>query len=345
MRQQRRLLCAIACVSSFLLSAPLCGQETRPNNAWTKHPQNPLLSLGTGDEFDRQNIFAPAIVKDSGTYFLFYSGGPSGPKSGEDHVRYQIGLAKSEDGVKFTKHGKPLLELGERDNFHATPALLRDGSGTLIKAGGLWHMAFCGNRADDVEYATSRDGITWEKDPRNPIFPRAYAPNLVQVGDEIRMYFIHKPPRKDGQAVPWEVHLATGRDFYSLKPHAANPVLVISQPWEKGALFYPYVIKEGATWVMFYASYYQDAAFRDQRTAIGIATSSDGVTWTKSNANPVLTPTPGSPYDSRYVSSQSVLRDGDHYKMYFASRIDLVHKYFAIGLATNPGPLVPAKRD
>src|SRR6185369_16618293 len=149
------------------------------------------------------------------------------------------------------------------------------------------------------------------------IYRRAYAPNLVQVGDEIRMYFIHKPPRKDWQAVPWEVHLATGRDLHSLKPHAANPVLVVSQPWEKGALFYPYVIKEGATWVMFYASYYQDASFKDQRTAIGMATSADGVAWTKSPENPVLTPTPASPYDSRYVSSQSVLRDGDHYKMYF----------------------------
>ena len=331
--------------SVLVISADLYSQESKPNTVWTKHPQNPLLSLGTGDEFDRQNIFAPAIVKDGSKYFLFYSGGPAGPRSGEDHVRYQIGLARSDDGVKFTKLGRPLLKLGERDNFHATPALLRDGEGTLVKTEGMWHMVFCGNRADDVEHATSRDGIDWEKDSRSPIYRRAYAPNLVQVGDEIRMYFIHKPPRKDWQAVPWEVHLATGRDLHSLKPHAANPVLVVSQPWEKGALFYPYVIKEGATWVMFYASYYQDASFKDQRTAIGMATSADGVAWTKSPENPVLTPTPASPYDSRYVSSQSVLRDGDHYKMYFASRIDLIHKYFAIGLATHTGPLVSAKRE
>jgi predicted GH43/DUF377 family glycosyl hydrolase len=307
---------------------------------WEKSPKNPMLRLGPPDAFDSQNLFGPAIAKDGGKFHLFYCGGPSGPRNGGELVRYQLGLALSDDGETWAKTGQPLLPLGQRDDFHATPALLRDPSGNLLKPGGVWHLVFCGNRADDVEHATSRDGLNWEKDPRNPIFKKAYAPNLVQTGDELRMYYIHKPKLTDGKAGPWEVHLATGKDFHSLKAHPANPMLTVSQPWEKGALFYPYVLRENKTWVMFYASYWQKHPTSKSATAIGIATSRDGLHWIKSPANPVLTPTPGSTYDSIYTSSQAVLRDGDGYKLYYGARVDMVHKYFAIGLATKRGPLV-----
>jgi hypothetical protein len=200
-------------------------------------------------------------------------------------------------------------------------------------------MVFCGNRADDVEHATSRDGLTWEKDSRSPIFRRAYSPSLVQVGDELRMYYIEKPAPQNGQPVPWQVSLATGPDLYSLRSHPASPVLRISQAWETGALVYPYVLKEGDTWVLFYAAYWTGYPGGKQATAIGMATSADGLRWSKSDANPVLTPTPDSAYDRTYNSSQCVLRDGDGYRMYYAGRIDQVHKYYSIGLATKRGKL------
>jgi hypothetical protein len=311
------------------------------DSGWVKSARNPMLSLGKEGDFDSQNIMSPAIVKEGRRYFLFYAGGPLGPGNGGDFVRYQLGLALSDDGERWMKTGKPLLPLGDRDNFHVTPALLRNPDGTLLKEGGLWHMVFCGNREDDVEHATSPDGLRWTKDTRSPIYRRAYAPSLVRMPGEVRMYYIHKPAAGDGQRRPWEVHLASGRDLFSLRPHRANPVLRISQPWEKNALFYPYVIREGKTWVMFYASYWdrKDSSDETGYTAIGIATSPDGITWTKSAHNPVLTPIPGSSYESVYNSSQSVIRDGDHYKLYYATRIDRIHKYYAVGLARKTGLL------
>jgi predicted GH43/DUF377 family glycosyl hydrolase len=271
---------------------------------------------------------------------LFYSGGPSGPKNGGPFVRYQLGLARSDDGVHFSKQPNPLLPLGDRDNFHATPALLRTPDGNLVKSQATWHMVYCGNRADDVEHATSRDGLSWHKDPRNPVFRRAYAPNLLQVGDKIWMYYVHKPRADGGQPSPWEIHLATGADWYSLEPHPANPMLTLGQSWEQGHLFYPHVLQDAGRWIMFYASYW---SARRATTAIGVATGSDGLRWEKHRENPIVTPTGGSAFDSNYTSSQSVLRDGDHYKMYYAARNREVqtHKYYAICLAANHGPLVP----
>jgi hypothetical protein len=308
---------------------------------WVKSPKNPMLSLGRDGDFDSQNILSPSIVKHGKRYFLFYAGGPSGPRNGGELVKYQLGLALSENGETWKKTGKPLLPLGQRDNFHVTPTLLRNPDGTLLRENGRGHMVFSGNREDDVEYAVSPDGLEWTKDARSPIYRRAYAPNLVRLPGEVRMYYIHKPPSGEGERRPWEVHLATGRDLFSLAPHRANPVLRVSQPWEKNALFYPYVIREDKTWVMFYAAYWdkKDPADKTLYTAIGIATSPDGIAWTKSARNPVLTPVPGSPYESVYNSSQSVIRDGDHYKLYYASRIDTIHKYYAICLATKRGRL------
>jgi len=302
---------------------------------WVKHPQNPMLSLGDEGEFDSQNIFAPAVARENGKYQLYYAGGPSGPANGGKFVRYQLGMALSDDGFRWRKLGKPLLPLGERDNFHATPALLRQPNGDLAKPGGERHLVFCGNRADDVEYAISRDGIEWKKHSASPIYRNAYAPNLLQLPGEVRMYYIHKPPKQQGRMIPWEIHLATGKDLFSLRPHRANPLLTVSQPWEHRALFYPYVLREGSTWVMFYAAYWNKGPDAPTSTAIGMATSEDGIAWRKSDANPVFTPTEGSNYDSRYTSSQAVLRDGDGYRLYYASRIDMQHKYYAIALATK----------
>jgi sucrose-6-phosphate hydrolase SacC (GH32 family) len=297
---------------------------------WQKSNANPILSLSPKGAFDSHNIFAPAIVKHNGTYYLYYSGGPSGERTGEELVNYQLGVATSTDGVHFTKHGKPLLPLGTRDNFHATPALLRSPNGDLALAkDGIWHLFFNGNRPDDVEHATSRDGLKWEKDGRNPIYRQAYAPNMLRLDNEYRMYYVHKP-----KGASWELHLATGPDIYSLKPHPFNPVLVISQPWETKHLCYPYVLRSGNQWVMFYVAYWNDGS-GVQKTAIGAATSPDGIKWTKYVDNPVLTPIANSAYESVYNSSQSVIRDGDTYRLFYAGRIDLIHKYFSINLATK----------
>ena len=94
------------------------------------------------------------------------------------------------------------------------------------------------------------------------------------------------------------------------------------------------------TWLLFYAAYWSGHPRGKQATAIGLATSGDGVAWTKSEDNPILTPTPDSDFDSVYTSAQSVIRDGEGYRMYYGARIDLVHKYFAIGLATKQGSLI-----
>jgi len=319
------------------LALPGLAATTPASGRWVRCPDNPVLSLGPEGAFDHFNMFAPCAVKVKGRTYLYYSGGPN-----DKYTRYQIGLALSDDGVHFKKTGKPLFPLTDRFNFHATPAVLRRPDTRLLTENGFWHMVFDGNRGNDVLHATSPDGLTWTLDPKNPIYRRAYAPCLLKVGGEYRMYHVYGGKR------PWEIHLATGPDLYSLKPHPKNPMLILDQHnWEAtdrpgtSALVYPYVFQEGKTWIMYYASYWK-SGWKDEpyTTAMGMATSADGITWTKNPDNPVFTPTHGSSYDGAYVSSESIIRDGDGYKMYYGARIDVLHKYFCIGLATWKGKML-----
>src|SRR5262245_29660043 len=112
---RRRLLSAA--LGLPLLNSSRLFADSKPA-AWVKSAKNPMLSLGRGEEFDCENIMSPSIAKDGDRYLLFYAGGPSGPRTKEDYINYQLGLATSVDGESWTKRGKPLLPLGERDNFH-----------------------------------------------------------------------------------------------------------------------------------------------------------------------------------------------------------------------------------
>ena len=342
MDRRQALACGLtlAGMAAFAPSFARAAEAPSAAPGWKQSVHNPMLSLGAPGSFDHHNIYAPCVVKVDSRYYMFYSGGPSGPPEDENFLNYQLGLALSEDGEHWIKTGKPLLPLGERDNLHVAPALLRHPVGTLCKEGGLWHMIYNGNRADDVELATSRDGLTWEKDPKSPIFKNAYAPCLLKMDGEYRLYYTRKVDAA-GKGMPWEIHLATGKDLHALSPHPANPMLKLSQSWERTAIIYPYVIREADTWVLFYASYWAASGRKGILTAIGQATGGDGIHWKKDEANPIVKPTEGSPFDSMYTSSQCVIKDGDKYRMYYGARIDMVHKYYAIGQATKAGRLVP----
>ena len=62
---------------------------------------------------------------------MYYAGGPASGMPG--YYRYQLGLATAANPAgPWTKHGEPLLPLGESDNFHTTPTLLRGENNEVL---------------------------------------------------------------------------------------------------------------------------------------------------------------------------------------------------------------------
>jgi len=112
-----------------------------------------------------------------------------------------------------------------------------------------------------------------------------------------------------------------------------KPCVKIDQAWERSRLFYPAVLKVDGTYLMWYGSYW---TARSNTTALGFACSKDGLTWHKHPNNPVLRPDPNRPWESNYVTSQSVIRLSDEsLRIWYASRKKppFVNKYFAINTA------------
>jgi predicted GH43/DUF377 family glycosyl hydrolase len=135
---------------------------------------------------------------------------------------------------------------------------------------------------------------------------------------------------------PWIIRHASSRDGRQWEVTPA-PCLVIDQKWESTRLFYPAVIKLKGVYLMWYGSYWTG---RQSTTALGFAASVDGTTWYKHPQNPVLTPDLERPWESHYVTSQSVMRlPDDSLRIWYASRKapPFVNKYFAINTAVWKG--------
>ncbi len=94
--------------------------------------------------------------------------------------------------------------------------------------------------------------------------------------------------------------------------------------WDGDAVRYPMVIED----VEGYRLYYNNGP---EGGAIGLATSPDGLTWTRHPANPVLTPGNPGEWDGARLEAPFVLREGPtSYKMWYSG-----FDSCAIGLATS----------
>jgi uncharacterized repeat protein (TIGR01451 family) len=114
----------------------------------------------------------------------------------------------------------------------------------------------------------------------------------------------------------------------NLTKYAGNPVLKVGAngAWDDAAIWRPIVLKEGSIYKMWYSA--SDGTTR----RIGLATSPNGITWTKSISNPVLAPGSVGAWDSIGVYAPSVIFDGGVYKMWYAGNWG----FSSIGYATSP---------
>lgn len=112
--------------------------------------------------------------------------------------------------------------------------------------------------------------------------------------------------------------------------HPSNPILGVGDPgsWDENRVIFPSVIKEASIFKMWYRGVDGSGMRR-----IGLATSPDGVTWTKHPANPILAPGSPGAWDESQIESTRVIKDGDLYKMWYTGIDEIGTK--RIGLATS----------
>lgn len=185
----------------------------------------------------------------------------------------------------LTRLATPMLRNGpESDDLGKT------GPRVVLKMGAtdyrLWYEAVDANLYTTVGYATSADGVTWTKrgtvmSPSAAWEGNEISPNSIIVeGTTLRLYY----HAGGSQLVNRRIGTATSTDGMTWT-RAPTPILDLgaSGAFDDNQVAEPRVLKVGATYRMYYTG--RHAA--DSMTSLGLATSSDGVTFAK-QATPVL---------------------------------------------------------
>jgi hypothetical protein len=183
----------------------------------------------------------------------------------------------------------PVLEAGPPGSWDelgvGSPCVIRSGAHSYI----MWY-AGTGAAGMQIGIATSSDGITWEKDARNPIFGLGNTgewdadgigdPCVFLEGTHYVMYY------SGGQAPRRMIGCATSDDGFIWYRAAAVAVLgpAAGPAWDDREVMTPWVIPAGNSYTMWYGALGSNG-FR----ATGRATSMDGINWSRA-LSPVLDP-------------------------------------------------------
>ncbi|MCG2461657.1 hypothetical protein K8352_12925 [Flavobacteriaceae bacterium F89] len=181
--------------------------------------------------------------------------------------------------------------------------------GYILFENGLYKMWYTGYNPDISDhmylgYATSPDGIKWERQSKQPILPESWIEDMQVFPYEGTYYMV-------AEGVGDIAHLLTSPDGISWKDHGDLTILKVNgEPIDKGPYGTPTVWVENGNKYLFY-----------ERNDLGIwlATSKDFKTWTNVQDEPVLNMGPTA-YDNEAVAANQIVKyKGKYYMFYIAT--------------------------
>jgi hypothetical protein len=173
---------------------PAAGMATAPSpeGPWAQS-EDPIIKSGTKGEWDAGFIIPSTVIflKD-GRYLMFYSGGTDIALFDD----FCVGMAESSDGINWKKYNDPLTT--KHPFTESDPVMIPGRTGewdggfiwmaNVTEYAGGFTMYYSGsatNNREDLKaigFATSRDGILWEKYPGNPVYRSEDDPFILSQG-------------------------------------------------------------------------------------------------------------------------------------------------------------------
>ena len=176
---------------------------------------------------------------------------------------------------------------------------------------------------DYVSFSTN--GISWTKSGSNPMITGQFGSMWYNGANDYQAYY------SDGTNV---LH-ATSADGISWTVDSAhNPVLTPTVgSWDSGYIEVVQVWKEGSTWYMLYRGHSASSLERK----IGLATSADGLNWTKNANNPVLSASPATweVSSGEGLDPWGIIKTGSTYYLWYNTVNNTGSSTRATGLATS----------
>ena len=318
--QSRMSLYRFTC---FLILIAISASDLVAQIHWTEVTNKPVMEYAGPGEWDAAVILQPSVIKDADTLKMWYSGRDSITTYGTMH----FGYAWSLDGIEWTRyHNNPVFSasLPWEGKDIACCAVLKDED-TLR----MWYI---NGASDRIGYATSTDGIHWDKYPEPVLHlgPQGdwdshfIVPQTVIKTDSIfRMWYWAGPEKRSYST--HHIGLAISRDGITWKKYdnpltegspfsASDPVLKAADypAWDQIRAYAPAVLATEDGYEMFYAGRGEREFYAQ---LVGHATSQDGISWTKNPKNPVIDKQPAW---GEGITNGTVLHFDGRYHLWFS---------------------------
>jgi predicted GH43/DUF377 family glycosyl hydrolase len=293
---------------------------------------NPILPHRRRPNWDSQFIDPGGMVYHDGMFHMFYNGISRFP------APVGVGYATSTDGVEWTRQAdEPVLSAETMsgsnlsgNNLFVTSALVEPDETWVLYFYTLGDAGFTGPGEIGRATAPAATG-PWTIDPDPLLSPgpsgswddvQVSGPNVLKSGDTYFMYY--DGSRSGSQS---RIGLATSTDGIQWEKYndpateeqafaGSDPVLGVSdQGWDSKRVIDPNVIETSDGFEMIYMATTGSGKFAPGDFAFGLATSSDGIQWTKGEMNPLLTNKEYSWWQQAYLAS--LLYIDETYYLYF----------------------------
>ncbi len=286
--------------------------------ALERHAGNPVLRARPGD-WDAEWFVAESVIRVNNQLRLYYTGSDKGNRNS------QLGVAFSENGVNWTRSTENPIW---RD---AWEFLLRDVRVYQFGPKDFW--MYYSDYDRHIDLARSPDGIHWTNYPHNPVLTVNQAwevmimqESVLKIGRLWLMWYstYEGKPRVTG--------MATSQDGIHWTKYGCNPVLPLGAPgeWDDYSAFQPEVFRRDGYYHMLYTGSNKQNPTGYQW---GYALSKDGIHWSKSPDNPILTPGGSGMWDSGKICCHTILPTGPgRFNIYYGAAPTPKDTYRGIGL-------------
>lgn len=204
---------------------------------------------------------------------------------------------------------------------------MRSTAPAVIKIDGVYHMWYtgqsdCGTLNDEwvgksaIGYATSADGLHWEKCREPVLVPEApweyialMCPHVLYENGKFRMWY-----SGGEQGEPDAIGYAESSDGIHWTKNPSNPIFtpVKDHSFEHTKVTASHVMKLGDWYQMFYIGF-----DRYMMPSVGVARSKDGITgWERHPENPILAGTDDE-WDQLGICKPYVIQRGDRLIMFY----------------------------
>ncbi len=290
-----------------LLIACLAHIASAQEPGFSVHGEKPALGRASSGSWDSTYLDPGTVVFHENAFHMLYVAIPRWPHP------LAIGYAKSVDGHEWVRQSdEPVLTFDQTGSLSATSII---ASSALVTEDGLWVLYFTSVASGEAFYGQVARATApgpkgpWTVDPEPVLIPGPEGAwdglavgdaSVVRHNDGYALYYTGFGNIQNGafSEKRANIGMATSADGMTWKKHdnpatkdtlydVSDPVFTVTTDqagWDTFRIVDPNVQKTPDGWLMAY----RGATF-DSATSIGLASSPDGINWTRVSDTPELT--------------------------------------------------------